>query len=90
MKKPLKGKEVDESKGKATKLPNASKTQDAKPKEKGYKGRFKLSLEEMEQYWKEGKCFKCGEHGHMPCTCPKKAQGNETPEDTRPRKYSYM
>ena len=71
-KKPSKGKEVDESKGKGTKVPNASKTQDIKPKEKGYKGRSKLSPEEMKQYQKEGKFFKCSEHKHMSCTCPTK------------------
>ena len=66
---------MDESEGKGTKYPNASKTQDAKkenPKEKGYKGRSKLSLEEMEKYQKEGKCLKCGEHGHISHECPKK------------------
>ena len=47
-KKPSKGKEVDESKGKGTKPPNAPSTQDAKTKEKGYKGRSKLSPKEME------------------------------------------
>ena len=30
---------MDESKGKDTKLPNASKNQDAQSKDKGYKGR---------------------------------------------------
>ena len=49
--KSFKGKEVDESNGKGTKPPNASKTQDAKkekPKDMGYNGRLQLSLKEME------------------------------------------
>ena len=71
--KPSKWKEVEESKVKGIKLPNASKTQDAKkdkPKEKGRKGGSKLSLMEMEHYWKEGNCFKCGEYGSMSQECP--------------------
>ena len=48
-KKPLKGKEEDESKWNGIKPPNASKTQDAK-KCMGFRGRFKLFPKEMEQY----------------------------------------
>ena len=50
-KKPSKGKEEDDSNWKGTKPPNASKTQDAKKeksKDMGFRGRFKLSLKEME------------------------------------------
>ena len=76
-KKPSKGHEVDESKGKDAKLSNASKTQDAKKenlKEKGYKEKSKLSLslKVLDQYCKEGKCFKCGECGHIPRECLRK------------------
>ena len=84
---------MDGSKGKGIKLPNASKTQDAKkykPKEKVYKGRLKLSPIEMERYQKVGKFFKCGEHGRMSCECSKKTQGNASPKDIRGGRYSYM
>ena len=92
-KKPSKRKQVDESKQKGTKSPNASKTQDVKkekPKGMGFRGRSKLSLEEMEQYLKEGKCFKCGDHGHLSCVYPKQTHKVETQEDTRLKQYSYM
>ena len=92
-KKPSQGKDAHESKGKGTQFPNASKTQgkDSKKvpsKEKGYKGRSKLSPEEMEQYCKDGKCFKSGETGHVLRVCPKKTQGNASP--IRQGTYSYM
>ena len=78
-------------KGKGKEPPNASKNLDVKkdkPKEKGYKERSKISL--VVEYRKEGKCFKCGEHGHMSCECPKKTQENASPKDTREGRYSYM
>ena len=64
-------------------MPNASKVPTAKKgknQEKGYKGQSKLSLEKMEQYLKDNKCFKCGEQGHVSCVPPTKKQGNGTPK----------
>ena len=85
-KKPSKEQEVDESKGKDAKSSKALRTQDVqkeKLKEKGYKGKSKLSPKVMDQYCKEGKCFKCGECRHILCKCPKKTQGNKSLIDTQ-------
>ena len=58
----------------------AAAAKKAKNQEKGYERLSKLSLEIMEQYWKDKKCFKCGEQGHVLHVCPKKTQGNGTPK----------
>ena len=40
-----------------------------------YKGKNKLSMEEMANYKKEGKCFRCSKTGHTYKMCPiRKAQ----------------
>ena len=60
-KKPPQGKDAGEQKGKGAHVPYASKVPIAKKgknQEKGYKGRSKLSLEKIEQYQKNNKCFK--------------------------------
>ena len=75
-KKPSQGKETGEQKGKGAQTQNASKVTIAKKtknQEKGYKGKARLSLEQMEQYRKENKCFKCGEIGHVSRVCPTKS-----------------
>ena len=78
-KKPPQGKDAGEPKGKGVQFPNASKvlaaTKKAKNQEKGYKGQSKISLDEMEKYWKDKKCFKCNKQGHMLLVCPKKNKG---------------
>ena len=64
-------------------MPNACRVlaaKKAKNQEKGYKGKSKLSFEEMEQFQKDNKCFKHGEQGHALRVCPKKTQGNGTPK----------
>ena len=55
-KKPPQVKDAGKPKGKGVQLLNASKAiaaKKAKTQEKGYKGRSKLFLEKMEQYWKK-------------------------------------
>ena len=51
-----------------TNHPNASKSSQEKSKGKNtnvsYKGKNKLSTKEMENYKKEGKCFRCNKTGH--------------------------
>lgn len=56
------------------KIANEKKVSDAnKGKEKGqYKGNNKLSPEELEQYRKANKCFRCGVQGHSYRQCPNK------------------
>ena len=70
---PMEGEGHEELKGKQSTMINISKTSNngssnntnkGKAKEKGYKGKSKLSLKEMEWYCKENKCFKCGQKRH--------------------------
>ena len=49
----------------------------------GFRGRPNLSLEKMEQLLKEGKCFKCGERGHLSYVCPEKTHRDENQEDIK-------
>ncbi|MCO5562209.1 hypothetical protein L7F22_015835 [Adiantum nelumboides] len=52
-----------------------------KAKEKKvYKGKERLTLEELERYRKENKCFKCGEQVHSYHTCPQRNARNEQPK----------
>ena len=53
-----------------------------KKKVKGqYQGSNKLTPEELDQYRKAHKCFRCGEQGHTYRECPKKGYNNkEAPE----------
>ena len=78
-------KEKNEQKGKTNAMQNSSKAQSnnnkAKVKEKGYKGKAKLSPEELEHYRKDNKCFKCGESGHVSRVCPKRGERNDPPRD---------
>ena len=46
-------------------------------KEKGYKVKANLSLEEIEKYRKDHKYLKCGEQGHVSHVCPKRNEHNE-------------
>ena len=65
------------------KIINDHKSNDAnKGKNKGqYRGSNKLSPEELDQYRKANKCFRCGVQGHTYRECPKKLNGNkEAPE----------
>ena len=79
-------KEQNEQKGKTNATQNSSKAQSnnnkAKVKEKGYKGKAKLSPEELERYRKDNKCFKCGESGHVSRVCPKRGERNDPPRAT--------
>lgn len=34
------------------------------------KGQGKLTEDEMDQYRKEGRCFRCGNRGHLSFDCP--------------------
>ena len=57
--KPSQGKTKGEQKGKGVQTPNASKAQvvkKTKNQERGYKGKARLTPEQMEQYRKENKC----------------------------------
>ena len=60
--KPMEPKEQNEQKGKTNATQNSSKAQSnnnkAKVKEKGYKGKAELLLEELDCYCKYNKCFK--------------------------------
>ena len=53
-----------------------------KTKEKGYKVKTPLTKAQMEQYWKDNKCFKCGEQGHVSCMCPKRHKQRGNPRAT--------
>ena len=44
---------------------------------KNYKCKEKLSLEEIENYKKYNKCFKCDEQGHISHAFPKRNEHNE-------------
>ncbi|MCO5575003.1 hypothetical protein L7F22_028800 [Adiantum nelumboides] len=74
-------KEKHEHKGK-NQPPNYSKgnSSNNKAKEKGvYKGKNRLTLEELERYRKDNRCFKCGEQGHAYRACPQRNARNEQP-----------
>ena len=79
--KPWEAKDQNEQKGKTNATQNSSKAHSnnnkAKVKEKGYKGKTKLSTKDMEHYRKDNKCFKCGEQGHVSRVCPKRSERNE-------------
>ncbi|MCO5564390.1 hypothetical protein L7F22_018050 [Adiantum nelumboides] len=79
--KPMEAKEKKEYKGK-----NFSQnyfkvnSNNNKTKEKGvFKGKNKLTPEELERYRKEKKFFKCGEQGHSYRYCPQRNPRNEQP-----------
>ncbi|MCO5613485.1 hypothetical protein L7F22_067762 [Adiantum nelumboides] len=77
--KPMEAKEKQEYKEKIFSQ-NSSKgnSNNNKAKEKGvFKGKNKLTPEELERYRKENKCFKCGEQGHSYRSCPQKNPHNE-------------
>ncbi|MCO5614441.1 hypothetical protein L7F22_068723 [Adiantum nelumboides] len=79
--KPMEAKDKQEYKGKNLSQ-NSSKgnSNNNKAKEKGvFKGENKLTLEELERYHKENKCFKCGEQGHSYRSCPQRNTCNEQP-----------
>ena len=44
-----------------------------------YKGQNKLSMEELEAYKKEGKCFWCGKMGYTYKTCPQRRAPKDPP-----------
>ena len=63
-------KDKNEQKGKNNAMQNSSKgnpnNNNSKAKDKAlYKGKNKLSPEELERYRKDNKCFKCGDQGHV-------------------------
>ncbi|MCO5601661.1 hypothetical protein L7F22_055784 [Adiantum nelumboides] len=79
--KPMEAKEKQEYKGKIFSH-NSSKgcSNNNKAKEKGvFKGKNKLTPEELECYRKENTCFKCGEQGHSYRSCPQRNPRNEQP-----------
>ncbi|MCO5574456.1 hypothetical protein L7F22_028241 [Adiantum nelumboides] len=79
--KPMEIKEKHEHKGK-NQPQNSSKgnSSNNKAKEKGvYKGKNRLTLEELERYRKDNRCFKCGEQGHAYRACPQRNAHNEQP-----------
>ncbi|MCO5552258.1 hypothetical protein L7F22_005770 [Adiantum nelumboides] len=79
--KPIEIKEKHEHKGK-NQPPNSSKgnSSNNKAKEKGvYKGKNRLTPEELERYRKDNRCFKCGEQVHAYRACPQRYARNEQP-----------
>ncbi|MCO5566319.1 hypothetical protein L7F22_019996 [Adiantum nelumboides] len=79
--KPMEIKEKHEHKGK-NQPQNSSKgnSSNNKAKEKGvYKGKNRLTPEELERYRKDNRCFKCGEQGHAYQACPQRNACNEQP-----------
>ncbi|MCO5597790.1 hypothetical protein L7F22_051872 [Adiantum nelumboides] len=79
--KPMEVKEKQEYKEKYFSQ-NSSKgnSNNNKAKEKGiFKGKNKLTPEELERYRKENKCFKSEEQGHSYCSCPQRNPRNEQP-----------
>ncbi|MCO5557865.1 hypothetical protein L7F22_011437 [Adiantum nelumboides] len=55
-------------------------TSNNKAKEKGvYKGKNRLTPEELEHYRRDNQCFKCGEQEHLYQTCPQRNARNEQP-----------
>ncbi|MCO5554859.1 hypothetical protein L7F22_008395 [Adiantum nelumboides] len=79
--KPMEIKEKHEHKGK-DQSQNSSKgnSSNNKAKEKGvYKGKNRLTAEELERYRKDNRCLKCGEQGHAYQACPQRNACNEQP-----------
>ncbi|MCO5558213.1 hypothetical protein L7F22_011792 [Adiantum nelumboides] len=79
--KPMEIKEKHEHKGK-NQPQNSSKgnSSNNKAKEKGvYKGKNRLTPEELERYRRDNRCFKCGEQGHAYRACPQRNARNEQP-----------
>ncbi|MCO5569258.1 hypothetical protein L7F22_022970 [Adiantum nelumboides] len=79
--KPMETKEKHEHKGK-NQPQNSSKgnSSNNKAKQKGvYKGKNRLTPEELERYRKDNRCFKCGEQGHACRACPQRNAHNEQP-----------
>ena len=63
---------------------NANRVKNDKKKDKGlFKGKNRLSPEEMEHYHKEHRCYKCGEQGHAYCTCPFWTAKNDKPQTSK-------
>ncbi|MCO5572856.1 hypothetical protein L7F22_026615 [Adiantum nelumboides] len=85
--KPMEVKEKQEYKGKNFSQ-NSSKgnSNNNKAKEKGvFKGKTRLTPEELGRYRKENKCFKCGEQGHSYRSCPQRNPRNEQPRVVSPK-----
>ncbi|MCO5594408.1 hypothetical protein L7F22_048438 [Adiantum nelumboides] len=79
--KPMETKEKHEHKGK-NQPQNSSKgnSSNNKAKEKGvYKEKNRFTLEELERYRKDNRCFKCEEQGHVYRACPQRNARNEQP-----------
>ncbi|MCO5604844.1 hypothetical protein L7F22_059018 [Adiantum nelumboides] len=79
--KPMEIKEKHEHKGK-NQPQNSSKgnSSNNKAKEKRvYKGKNRLTPEEIERYRKDNRCFKCGEQEHAYRACPQRNACNEQP-----------
>ncbi|MCO5594527.1 hypothetical protein L7F22_048559 [Adiantum nelumboides] len=82
--KPMETKKKHEHKGK-NQPQNSSKgnSSNNKAKEKGvYKGKNRLTPEELERYHKDNRCFKCGEQGHSYLACPQRNARSEQPRDS--------
>ncbi|RYA67130.1 hypothetical protein DD592_27770, partial [Enterobacter cloacae complex sp. 2DZ2F20B] len=80
--KPMENKGSNEAKGKDN-VQKSPKGNSNKAKEKGvYKGKNKLSPEEIERYRKDNRCFKCGEQGHAYRACPQKNNRQDPPRAT--------
>ncbi|RYA46877.1 reverse transcriptase domain-containing protein [Enterobacter cloacae complex sp. GF14B] len=80
--KPTENKGSNEPKGKDN-VQKSPKGNSNKAKEKGvYKGKNKLSPEELERYRKDNRCFKCGEQGHAYRACPQKNNRQDPPRAT--------
>ena len=52
-------------------------------KDKAFKGKARLSPEEVECYRKDNKCFKCGEQGHVSRVCSKRGERSDNPRATK-------
>ncbi|MCO5573163.1 hypothetical protein L7F22_026929 [Adiantum nelumboides] len=79
--KPMEMKKKHDRKGKNHPQNSCKGTSSSnKAKEKGvYKGKNRLTLEDLEHYHKDNRCFKCGEQGHPYRTCPQRNARNEQP-----------
>ncbi|MCO5607410.1 hypothetical protein L7F22_061606 [Adiantum nelumboides] len=79
--KPMEAKDKQEYKGNnPSQSSSKGNSNNNKAKEKGvFKGKNKLTPEELEHYRKENKCFKCGEKGHSYCSFPQRNTRNEQP-----------
>ncbi|MCO5574504.1 hypothetical protein L7F22_028289 [Adiantum nelumboides] len=79
--KPMETKEKHEPQEKnQPQISSKGNSSNNKAKEKGvYKGKNRLTPEELECYRKENRCFKCGEQGHSYQTCPQRNAHNEQP-----------